>query len=104
MICHDNFAASFHNAAGADLVVNNSEWIRRDGEIVYARDPRGFLPRNGITVRPPVIAEEYRTESGACATLVDLDSDRGGELFWRTGSWRRGRARCGRAGKIGAWD
>ncbi|MGW2499451.1 hypothetical protein ACWCV2_33800, partial [Streptomyces pseudogriseolus] len=30
-------ATSFHNAAGADLVVYNSEWIRRDGEIFYAR-------------------------------------------------------------------
>lgn len=87
VICHDNFATSFHNAAGADLVVYNSEWIRRDGEIFYARYPREFLPRNSIVVRPPVIAEEYRTEPGEAATLVNLNSDKGGELFWQIAAW-----------------
>ncbi|MFI0776148.1 glycosyltransferase family 4 protein [Streptomyces sp. NPDC021212] len=87
VICHDNFAVSFHNAAGADLVVYNSEWIRRDGEIFYARYPREFLPRHSIVVRPPVIAEEYRTQPGDCATLVNLNSDKGGELFWQIAAW-----------------
>ncbi len=90
VICHDNFATSFHNAAGADLVVYNSEWIRRDGEIFYARYPREFLPRNSIVVRPPVIAEEYRTQPGDCATLVNLNSDKGGELFWQIAAWTPG--------------
>ncbi|MGC2999286.1 hypothetical protein ACPF8X_13210 [Streptomyces sp. G35A] len=39
MICHDNFSGNSHNAAGADLVVHNSQWIRRDGEIFYAGYP-----------------------------------------------------------------
>lgn len=87
VICHDNFAASFHNAAGADLVVYNSEWIRRDGEIFYARYPLEFLPRCSIVVRPPVIAHEYRTQPGDCATLVNLNADKGGELFWQVAAW-----------------
>ncbi|KAA6224281.1 glycosyltransferase [Streptomyces albofaciens JCM 4342] len=87
VICHDNFATSFHNAAGADLVVYNSEWIRRDGEIHYARYPAEFLPRQSIVVRPPVLAEEYRTEPGDCATLVNLNPDKGGELFWQLAAW-----------------
>ncbi|PTM86549.1 glycosyltransferase family 4 protein [Streptomyces spinosirectus] len=87
VICHDNFAVSFHNAAGADLVVYNSEWIRRDGEIFYARYPREFLPRNSIVVRPPVIAEEYHTQPGDCATLVNLNPDKGGEVFWQIAAW-----------------
>ena len=87
VICHDNFAASFHNAAGADLVVYNSEWIRRDGEIFYARYPQEFLPRQSIIVRPPVIVQEYRTQPGDCATLVNLNSDKGGELFWQIAAW-----------------
>ncbi len=87
VICHDNFANSFHNAAGADLVVYNSEWIRRDGEIHYARYPAEFLPRRSIVVRPPVLAEEYRTEPGDCATLVNLNPDKGGELFWQLAAW-----------------
>ncbi|MBY8820051.1 glycosyltransferase family 4 protein [Streptomyces cinereoruber subsp. cinereoruber] len=87
VICHDNFASSFHNAAGADLMVYNSQWIRRDGEIFYARYPAEFLPRRSIVVRPPVIAHEYRTQPGDCVTLVNLNSDKGGELFWRIAAW-----------------
>ncbi|MGW2368504.1 glycosyltransferase family 4 protein [Streptomyces sp. NPDC001667] len=87
VICHDNFATSFHNAAGADLVVYNSEWIRREGEIFYAHYPKEFLPRHSIIVRPPVIAEEYRTEPGDCATLVNLNPDKGGDLFWQIAAW-----------------
>ncbi|MGI5466251.1 glycosyltransferase family 4 protein [Streptomyces sp. CA-132043] len=87
VICHDNFATSFHNAAGADLVVYNSEWIRRDGEIFYARYPKEFLPRTTVVVRPPVLAEEYRTEPGDHATLVNLNPDKGGELFWQIAAW-----------------
>ncbi|MFJ6247498.1 MULTISPECIES: glycosyltransferase family 4 protein [unclassified Streptomyces] len=87
VICHDNFAGSFHNAAGADLMVYNSQWIRRDGEIFYARYPAEFLPKRSIVVRPPVIAHEYRTRPGDCVTLVNLNSDKGGELFWRIAAW-----------------
>ncbi|MEU4994832.1 glycosyltransferase family 4 protein [Streptomyces sp. NPDC021622] len=87
VICHDNFAASYHHAAGADLVVYNSEWIRRDGEIFYARYPAEFKPRHSIVVRPPVIAEEYRTEPGECATLVNLNPDKGSEIFWQVAAW-----------------
>ncbi|WP_039932402.1 glycosyltransferase family 4 protein [Streptomyces viridochromogenes] len=87
VICHDNFATSFHNAAGADLVVYNSEWIRRDGEIFYARYPPEFLPRRTIVVRPPVIAEEYHTTPGDCATLVNLNADKGGDIFWQIAAW-----------------
>ncbi|UQA93701.1 glycosyltransferase family 4 protein [Streptomyces halobius] len=87
VICHDNFATTFHNAAGADLVVYNSEWIRRDGEIYYARFPREFLPRRTIVIRPPVIADEYRTEPGDCATLVNLNPDKGGDIFWQIAAW-----------------
>ncbi|MEV0117240.1 glycosyltransferase family 4 protein [Streptomyces sp. NPDC050844] len=87
VICHDDFATSFHNAAGADLVVYNSEWIRREGEIFYARYPTEFLPQRTIVVRPPVLAEEYRTRPGECATLVNLNADKGGDLFWQIAAW-----------------
>ncbi len=87
VICHDNFDTTFHNAAGADLVVYNSQWIRRDGETFYARYPAEFLPRRSIVVRPPVIADEYRTRPGECATLVNLNADKGGELFWQIAAW-----------------
>jgi glycosyltransferase involved in cell wall biosynthesis len=87
VLCHDNFPMTFHNAAGADLVVYNSQWIRRDGEIHYAGYPQEFLPGRTIVVRPPVIAEDYRTEPGDCATLVNLNPDKGGDIFWQIAAW-----------------
>lgn len=87
VICHDNFNKSFRDAAGADLVVYNSEWVKRDSEIFYAHYPREWLPRNSIVVRPPVIAEEYRTQPGECATLVNLNPDKGGGIFWQIAAW-----------------
>ncbi|MFF1792577.1 glycosyltransferase family 4 protein [Kitasatospora sp. NPDC058243] len=87
VICHDNFSATYHNAAGADLLVYNSEWIRRDGEIFYSRFCEEFLPRRSMVLRPPVFADEYRTGPGDCATLVNLNSDKGGDMFWQVAAW-----------------
>ncbi|MEV2255597.1 glycosyltransferase family 4 protein [Streptomyces sp. NPDC050147] len=87
VICHDNFAATFHNAAGADLVVYNSEWIRREGEVHFARYPHALLPQHSLVVRPPVTAADYATTPGNSATLVNLNPDKGGELFWQVAAW-----------------
>ncbi|MFD9825367.1 glycosyltransferase family 4 protein [Streptomyces violascens] len=87
VICHDNFSTSFHNAAGADLVVYNSEWIRREGEIFYSKYPSEFKPKSSVVVLPPVIAEDYRAEPGECATLVNLNPDKGGDIFWQIAAW-----------------
>ncbi|MFF0205153.1 hypothetical protein [Streptomyces sp. NPDC005017] len=35
----------------------------------------------------PLIAEEYHTQPGGCATLVNLNADKGGELFWQIAAW-----------------
>lgn len=56
----------------ADLVVFNSEWMRDD----FGGHP------NGIIVRPPVLAEDYRTTPGHAVTLINLCPDKGGPLFW----------------------
>ncbi|MEU6394826.1 glycosyltransferase [Streptomyces sp. NPDC046939] len=61
VLCHDNFATTFHNAAGADLVVYNSQWIRREAEVHYARYPDNLMPGRAIVVRPPVTAADYAT-------------------------------------------
>lgn len=34
-----------------------------------------------------MIAEEYRTQPGDCATLVNLNADKVGELFWQVAAW-----------------
>ncbi|MFE3866327.1 glycosyltransferase family 4 protein [Streptomyces goshikiensis] len=86
-ICHDNFPTTFHNASGADLIVYNSEWIRKEGEIFYARYPRDLIPQRTITVRPPVFSDHYRTRPGDCVTLVNLNADKGGEIFWKIAAW-----------------
>ncbi|MFJ6054799.1 glycosyltransferase family 4 protein [Streptomyces sp. NPDC092307] len=87
VICHDNFPVTFHNASGADLLVYNSEWIRKEGEVFYSRYPRNLLPKKTIIVRPPVFSEHYRTAPGDCVTLVNLNADKGGEIFWKIAAW-----------------
>lgn len=57
----------------ADLVVYNSEWMAADCE--------PYAP--GIVVRPPVLPDDYRTTPGDKITLVNLNANKGGHLFWR---------------------
>lgn len=58
--------------ARADLVVYNSAWMAADcGRCA-----------SGIVVRPPVLAADYRTRPGDRVTLVNLNADKGGGLFW----------------------
>ncbi|MFG2395337.1 glycosyltransferase family 4 protein [Streptomyces lavendulae] len=87
VICHDNFPGTFHNASGADLVIYNSEWIKKEGELFYSKYPKNLLPKRTITVRPPVFSEHYRTDPGDCVTLVNLNADKGGEIFWKIAAW-----------------
>ncbi|WP_345202020.1 glycosyltransferase family 4 protein [Streptomyces lavendulae] len=87
VICHDNFPVTFRSAAGADLVVYNSQWIRREAEIYYSQFPPHLLPNQSIIVRPPVVGDDYRTSPGDCVTLVNLNQDKGGEIFWQIAAW-----------------
>jgi glycosyltransferase involved in cell wall biosynthesis len=54
-----------------DLVVYNSEWMAES----LGRGP------GRIIVRPPVIADDYRTTPGSRVTLVNLNAEKGGQLF-----------------------
>jgi len=56
----------------AALLVFNSEWVAAE---LGHRD-------NSIVVRPPVLAEEYKTRSGRKVCLVNLNPAKGGHLFW----------------------
>lgn len=57
-----------------DLVVYNSQWMAEKME------PTGH---RHIIVRPPVVAERYRTTPGDRVTLVNCNADKGGLLFAR---------------------
>lgn len=56
----------------AELLVYNSQWMAAK----LGNDPRGII------VRPPVNPADYRTTPGHAVTLVNLNADKGGELFW----------------------
>ncbi|MFD7101929.1 glycosyltransferase family 4 protein [Streptomyces celluloflavus] len=80
-ICHNTYDQTFIEAAGADLAVYNSQWMLETAEKWYA-DVDGVAPRRSLVVRPPVIAEDYRTTPGDRVTLVNLNDNKGGHQFW----------------------
>ncbi|AJT67441.1 hypothetical protein T261_5825 [Streptomyces lydicus] len=82
-ICHNTHAPTFRHAAGVDLAVYNSHWMQAEAEVFYGEFADHARPQATAIVRPPVYAEEYRTEPGECVTLVNLNAEKGGDLFWR---------------------
>lgn len=82
-ICHNTHAPTFRHAAGVDLAVYNSHWMRAEAEVFYGEFADHARPQSTAIVRPPVYAAEYRTTPGDHITLVNLNADKGGDLFWR---------------------
>ncbi|WP_275462066.1 glycosyltransferase family 4 protein [Streptomyces noursei] len=80
-ICHNTHAATFEDASGVDLAIYNSRWMRAAAKDFYGA---GSLspPRRTLVVRPPVVAEDYATPPGDRVTLVNLNENKGAELFW----------------------
>ena len=56
-----------------DLVVFNTEWIR---------EASGYTGPS-VVIHPPVVAGDHRTTPGDKVTLVNLNKDKGAELFYR---------------------
>lgn len=83
VICHNTHRPSFRDmaAGGTALAVYNSEWMRAEAELFFAEYPKGVRPGRDVIVRPPVFADEYRTKPGNKVTLVNLNAEKGGELF-----------------------
>ncbi|MCX5202486.1 glycosyltransferase family 4 protein [Streptomyces sp. NBC_00237] len=82
VVCHNTHRQSFREMAqGADLAVYNSQWMKREAELFFAEYPKGVKPRLDVVVRPPVFADEYRTKPGTHITLVNLNEEKGGQLF-----------------------
>lgn len=83
VVCHNTHLPSFRQMAAGDtaLAVYNSQWMAREAELFFAEYPKSVRPGRDVIVRPPVFAEEYRTRPGAKVTLVNLNAEKGGELF-----------------------
>lgn len=81
-ICHNTADQTFDEAAGVDLAVYNSQWMREFAEKWYATESAPPAPHRSMVVRPPVFAEDYRTTPGDRVTLVSLNANKGGGQFW----------------------
>jgi glycosyltransferase involved in cell wall biosynthesis len=66
---------------GPNLVVYNSEWVRRSCLDWWSNTQTGESPP-GVVVRPPVIAADYATEPGDRVTLINMCENKGARLFW----------------------
>ncbi len=84
-IVHNTHKPSFRHMAvgGTALAVYNSTWMQAEAELYFAEYPHSVRPDRSMIVRPPVVAEDYRTKPGDCITLVNCNEDKGGDLLWR---------------------
>ncbi|NYI04559.1 glycosyltransferase family 4 protein [Allostreptomyces psammosilenae] len=82
-VCHNTFDPTFGDiATGAvPFAVYNSLWMQDAARVWFAR--AGVEAPESIVVRPPVYAADYRTDPGDAITLVNLNQEKGGDLFWR---------------------
>lgn len=62
-------------AAGADLIVWNTNWIKN-------KLSHRFGNYESVVLRPAVRPDNYRTTRGDSVLLVNLWRNKGGELFW----------------------
>lgn len=84
-VVHNTHKPSFRHmaAGGTALAVYNSDWMAREAELYFAEVPESIRPEQSLIVRPPVVAEDYRTKPGDCITLINCNEDKGGALLHR---------------------
>ncbi|WP_405944752.1 glycosyltransferase family 4 protein [Streptomyces sp. NBC_00932] len=80
-VCHNTHGQTFEEASGVALAVYNSQWMRAAAGQFYRGHPLP-PPKRALVVRPPVFAEDYRTTPGDRVTLINLNENKGGQLFW----------------------
>ncbi|OLT13066.1 glycosyl transferase [Actinomadura sp. CNU-125] len=85
VICHNTAPAIFKNVGRGStaLAVYNSLHMQADAEAFFCEYTTSLRPTTSIVVRPPVFAEDYAATPGDRVTLVNLNADKGGDLFWR---------------------
>lgn len=76
LLIHNDFAQTLQQIElSPALTVSNTRWIT-------TKHPRFFSNRNVITVHPPIDASRHSTTSGDHVTLVNMNQDKGAELFY----------------------
>jgi glycosyltransferase involved in cell wall biosynthesis len=72
---HNDFHASQHkvNSKTCKMVVANSEWVSKTSKDLV----------NTIILHPPTDPSKYSGKRGDAITLINMCSDKGGEMFWQ---------------------
>lgn len=83
-VCHNTAPVIFRNVgrSGAALVVYNSDHMVATAREYFAQHPEATEPARTLVVRPPVFGGDYATAPGGKVTLVNLNRDKGGDVFW----------------------
>lgn len=78
LILHNDFMAPMWSAAQMrpDLLVFNTDWVQKSFTTQFGQ------PARSLVVHPPVDGEAHRTVPGSKVTLVNLNRDKGGEIFY----------------------
>lgn len=85
VICHNTAPVIFKNIGRGStaLAVYNSLHMQAEAEAFFCEYTTALRPSASIVVRPPVVAADYATTPGDRVTLVNLNADKGGEIFWQ---------------------
>lgn len=83
VVCHNTFRPTFRDvmSGGTSLAVFNSQWMAREAGLFYAEYPKAVRPDTALIVRPPVLAEDYRTKPGKKITLINCNLEKGGRVL-----------------------
>lgn len=84
-VCHNTAPLIFRNVGRGEtaLAVYNSLHMQAEAEAFFCEYTPSLRPARSLVVRPPVLADDYRTTPGDRITLINLNADKGGETFWR---------------------
>jgi glycosyltransferase involved in cell wall biosynthesis len=55
--------------------------MQHEAELFFAEYPKAVRPAETLIVRPPVLADEYRTKPGKKVTLVNCNLEKGGRVL-----------------------
>ncbi|MFD1309877.1 glycosyltransferase family 4 protein [Streptomyces kaempferi] len=79
VVCHNDHRPTLRDmaAGGTSLAVFNSQWMQAESELFFAEYPTSVRPARQLVVRPPVLADEYRTKPGKAVTLINCSPEKG---------------------------
>lgn len=83
-VCHNNHGPTKWSLLRRPaLIVANSQWMADDFSRWWdAARPRRTMPPM-IVIHPPVRPEDYRTKPGQHVTLINVNADKGADMFYR---------------------